>query len=645
MRTTLVAPLALVALAAVLPAQAFAGVASINGVGACPEVSLASAIAAAAPGDTIFVKPGTYVVAAQTISKELTIVSSDANCSAEVPDQVFFEGNNSDRMFTVTDEVTFRGLTLRNNNAPTVDGPLIYVSSGGHARIDDSLLRDGSTGGRGGCVYAFGGHVTVMEDSEIDHCDASAGGGGVAIYYGNFIQEAGSTIRRNSALSSNGGGVLAGVSTLVVIQGDLTANSAVDGGGLYTSNIAIIGGSTFDNNTATGDGAGIHASGGSVDMTDVTLTNNDADGQGGAIYTKAAMDTWDITIRDNAAAAGGGVYVAGGSFDVRSAGVFETNTATGLGGGLAVIYGPSVLLRGDSPNDIVFDGNTAGGRGGGMATNSVDVTIENAKFVRNVSDRQGGGLYATYPSGTFAPLEIVNTRFLSNSATHGGGVFSDGMDIAMSADFTSCDPSTLGKDRFCSEFRYNSATAASGHGGGLRAIGDAEIEVEATSFVGNTGASGGQAVSVKGGGGDVLLRNALVIDHSGASAVQVTDLGRLEVFNSTFSDNAASVDYVSGSGLFHYNLVVGNSGALNATGIVGNCNLMQAGSAGPTGSSNFPLGPLVPPPFDATSTRSDYMPKDPSLAVDACSTGSSEDLDGTSRAQGADYDRGAFERP
>ena len=105
-----------------------------------------------------------------------------------------------------------------------------------------------------------------MEDSEIDHCDASAGGGGVAIYYGNFIQEAGSTIRRNSALSSNGGGVLAGVSTLVVIQGDLTANSAVDGGGLYTSNIAIIGGSTFDNNTATGDGAGIHASGGSVAM-------------------------------------------------------------------------------------------------------------------------------------------------------------------------------------------------------------------------------------------------------------------------------------------------------------------------------------------------------------------------------------------
>ena len=153
-------------------------------------------------------------------------------------------------------------------------------------------------------------------------------------------------------------------------------------------------------------------------------------------------------------------------------------------------------------------------------------------------------------------------------------------------------------------------------------------------------------MAVAGSGSSVLVRNSLVWDHAtGTSALWAESSADLDVRASTLVDNGVPADWDTGTtGAFHRNIVLDNSGTLGAGGISGDCNLLDLGTA-PTGSNNAFLASGAPPQFETTNARSQWMPTTTSAAIDACGAGPAVDIDGTSRAQGADYDRGAFERP
>ncbi|MFK7929734.1 MAG: choice-of-anchor Q domain-containing protein [Myxococcota bacterium] len=616
--------LALIA-APFLSTTAWAG-AGVNGAACLP--SLAAAITAASSGDTIYVAPGTYTISNQTITKDLDIISANNTCNAATTKQVTFEGNNSDPMFTVAGaHVFFRDVTMKNNSVASGNGPILRVhSTGGIATLDNTVVKDGSTGDMGGCIDVHGdGTLALTNGSEVDHCDASGGGGGVRVDNGTVYLLSGTKIRRNSALGSDGGGIHSRASYLY-LQGEVSDNSAVNGGGVYTPNSPNQGSTTL-----IGE-----------------LSRNSASGSGGGFYSSDifhdARFVSDALVEDNTAAKGGGAYLEYGTLTVSDQVEFVGNVATGKGGGVYIGTGATLDAAGDDIGDIRFDSNEAGSNGGAIAAYGDNVSLEFVTITGNEAGSFGGGVHLIKGSFSFSDaVTLDNVRLLNNVASSGGGLYTSGIDVDMASDFGSCDPTTLPKGRFCSEVRFNDADGGSGVGGGIRALNGATVDVKTTSFRGNEATQSGDAVSLKDSGTTVSLTNTLVTGHGlTRSAVRAANGSTLNVSASTFSNNGVPVDFVSGtSGSFHRNIVWNNFGTLSVTGITGNCNLLEDVGAAPTGSKNV----VGNPSFDSSNSRSVYKLQSGSAAIDACGAGPINDLDGTSRAQGANYDRGAFEMP
>ena len=472
-----------------------------------------------------------------------------------------------------------------------------------------------------------GGAVSLWNGAELTGCE-SLQGGGIYVDNGTALLMPGTSVNLSAATDA-GGGIFARLSSLYV-YGDVSDNTAGDnGGGIHVdasfgTSLAVVSGATITGNSSAAYGGGI-----SHEPPYGTLTIN-----GGTV------------ISDNTAVDGGGVAMGDGTLGISGEATLANNAASDEGGGLWLHRLSNATLAGTGVGDIYISANTAGGHGGGLATDTPDVEATFVTFIDNVAAGRGGGVHGNNPLGSSETLSLQNTRFLRNSGSSGGGLYADGLDVEISSDFASCDTSSLAKERFCSEFRKNEATATSGAGGGIAAMNGAVLTVETTSFFQNS-ASQGAALGVHGSTSEALLRSGLVWDHpAGVAALEAVAGGDLEVRASTLVENGAPAIWAAGTtGVFHRNVVYGNSSTLGASALSGNCNLYDDATGGPAGTSNYELQSTDGPQFDTTNARSEWMPLATSVAIDACSTGPSVDLDGTSRAQGADYDRGAFERP
>lgn len=174
--------------------------------------------------------------------------------------------------------------------------------------------------------------------------------------------------------------------------------------------------------------------------------------------------------------------------------------------------GGQILLKG-----CTFSGNTAGEQGGGLYSTNTGVTMVNCELRQNSSGRLGGGAFLR---GSDQLSTIATSVFSENTATSGGGAFFEHTPVAIGG--------TL--------FKYNE----SGHmGGGIYCWGgNAEVEVDGCTFLGNT-------APVLGGG-------AAVVDNASATLTR-----------STFYGNQASGVaglYVPASDVTLSELIVANNG-------------------------------------------------------------------------------------
>ena len=128
----------------------------------------------------------------------------------------------------------------------------------------------------------------------------------------------------------------------------------------------------------------------------LTIQNNTAGGNGGAIYT----ENGDVTISNSlnltnntAKASGGAIYAAAGNVTIPNGIVLTNNNATGDGGGIWA--GQSVTASGP----LTIQNNTAGGNGGAihMAGDGADLTLSPTGITvisNNVAGGNGGSLYS-----------------------------------------------------------------------------------------------------------------------------------------------------------------------------------------------------------------------------------------------------------
>ncbi|MEW6741475.1 MAG: right-handed parallel beta-helix repeat-containing protein [Planctomycetota bacterium] len=442
-----------------------------------PFCKIQDAIDAALPGDTILVRPCTYVENLQINGKDITIRSDLDGDPATVdpaPTTTIIDGgtptdpNESSVVWFrnyVTPACVLEGFTIQNGggtnisgaffgggifcheSSPTIKGNIIKDNVSGYIVspsfgagvacrenaspliTDNEITSNGTVGPTydGGGVFCEDQSDAVIVGNDIDQNSSSRYGGGI------YVSNSDTLIASNhlgSNRSAEGGGILAWYGKQYIENNTLASNTATNGLGgaiwLSAGSESEVNGNVVTGNSAVGGGGGlvIGASSSQVLVTSNAVVGNTSASAGGGIYLSGASVTIDATTVANNTArmSGGGIYCSSGQSTTITGSTFRDNIAGDEGGiyhGGALCWelgaGRSLILKGNS-----ITRNTAPDNGGGVYCNgdvSSSVTISDTAFCQNRSlNNNGGGLYL---SG--CPASINNVTFYGNSASSIGG--------------------------------------------------------------------------------------------------------------------------------------------------------------------------------------------------------------------------------
>ncbi len=205
-----------------------------------------------------------------------------------------------------------------------------------------------------------------------------------------------------------GGGLLAIRSELDITNNIITANSAVNGAGIYAVNHkGIIDNNTINYNVATRSGGGIYITNFKQHISNNIIVHNSA-GAGGGLYVanqlQAAAHIYNNIISENTVSGyGGGLYLADCLSPILN-NIILGNSATSSGGGFYLVNG-----KGDIENNIIA--KNSGWLGGAIYLGDSSSKITNNTIADNISATNvAGGIALTGYSG-----EIKNTIFWENT--------------------------------------------------------------------------------------------------------------------------------------------------------------------------------------------------------------------------------------
>jgi len=235
---------------------------------------------------------------------------------------------------------------------------------------------------------------------------------------------------------------------------------------------------------AGGNSRVLHISGGTVDISGLTISGGSAD-QGGGIKNESGATTslTDMLIQGNTAtinsySAGGGVW-NDGNLTITSSTLANNLTTVGIGSGAGAWNGGTLMIVGST-----ITGNSSVRDGGGLYSNAFGsgVTITDSTISDNDAGDDAGGIFIYLGTNS-----IIGSTISGNTAAgdDGGGIWSFG-----NLDITN---STI------------SGNSAADLGGGWIDIQDAPTTILHSTVTGNSAASGG---------GIYLQGAVLTLDHT-----------------------------------------------------------------------------------------------------------------------------------
>lgn len=389
--------------------------------------------------------------------------------------------------------VSFAGLSLTDNTAGTGGALYLLADAGGSVTMSQTEISNNHSvngaSGSGGGLWIQNRSVeeelsVSMSESSVTGNNASANGGGMAVYGGpgTFrFQSSANTYSGNTA-ELEGGGVLingAGAGTLDFFQDTITDNTA-DGsaGGLYyanlsdglTSNLTITA-CTISRNIAGFTGGGLRISSGqgvlNTNITDSTIASNTArqssgggiwnggdqdlltiagttsvtenlteEGNGGGIYFNS--DNGTLTLKDNVKINynhadmhssdtgnhGGGISVVPGKVTIQDSAEIAYNSALKYGGGISLAEHSSISMNGGSIHD-----NHSYQSGGGVWNHDESSFTMTGGSVENNTAAYGGGFY----NDLGGILIFTGGSIHGNTSTvYASGIYNDGLMYAES---------------------------------------------------------------------------------------------------------------------------------------------------------------------------------------------------------------------
>jgi len=291
--------------------------------------AIQSAIDAATSGDTVLVRPGTYVENINFMGKAITLQSTSG-----------------------------RETTTINGNAA---GSVVTFNSGeGQGSVLDGFTITNGYAGQGGGVYIYTSQPTI-KNCRISYNRSDSGGGGIAI--GNWSTN---PIFDNCIIEGNtasyGGGVYMWYASHPRFNNcEIKGNSATSyGGGLYAVNCCVpnLTRCVISDNTAGSNGGGIYSGWyGWFYMDTCTVVRNSAGSMGGGAFAGyyGDVNAWNTIFADNTATTGGGVCVVSSNSEATLRNCTVTGNTASEGGGF---YSNSEVMRYHIDNSIIYGNST-----------------------------------------------------------------------------------------------------------------------------------------------------------------------------------------------------------------------------------------------------------------------------------------------
>lgn len=331
-------------------------------------------------------------------------------------------------------------------------------------------------------------------------------------------------------------------------------------GDLDVSSSIVINGKGATVDAADLDRAFDVLAGGSLTLSNLTVTNGSAPTtqgatpaeSGGAIRSVGALALDGVSVTNSVVSgtgASGGGIIAGGSLSIDRSTV-SGNSATRAGGGIEVTTGTVTIDR------SALSGNSTGptpGNGGGLhVTGAATTTVDRSTVTANFASAEGGGLWNSSTGTMTVSRSVVSGNEAAGPLADqgGGGLFNEA-----TPDPSAPGGGTLIVDR--SEITGNRATGAggtgatSGSGGGI-------LNDQGTLTVIRSTISGNAAVRAGGGieaklGATTLERTVLTGNSTGPTpgnggGLHLTGAGSVIVERGTVTGNSATNE---GGGLWN----------------------------------------------------------------------------------------------
>ena len=472
-----------------------------------------------------------------TINKDITIDGKGHTIDAKNLGRIFSIGEG----FTVT----LTNATLINGKA--TEGGAIY--NDGSLTLSDVKLSDNAADSYGGAVFNNGhlvvGNSVFDANDIVNRGSASVDYGGAAIYnwYDGVLTVSGSNFTNNIKNYKNGDRLVGAITTI----GDATVS-----------------GSNFVNNSGRWGGA--------ISTAGYLLAGDDVN----------TLTVSGSTFKENGGLYGAGIFVAGSDFTVSDC-VFDKNTAFGKGdmtpnnnNGAAIV----VTDTGKDITGIITDSNFTNNKAhfsGAVDICEGKITIKNSIFVNNSAEYCAGAIAVDSQINKPA-VEIINSKFDSNSAEYGGAIYNYYNLTVVDSTFTNNSKDTIYNFRVANlDLGIKTFTDLQNAIGLVRGTLTLDSDIamtddEAAGFVNGVAINKniridgkGHTIDAKnlgrifsiGEGFTVTLTNATLINGKATEGGAIYNDGSLTLSDVKLSDNAA--DSYGGAVFNNGHLVVGNS--------------------------------------------------------------------------------------
>ena len=445
-----------------------------------PVQQLTNAIAQAAGGSTIIIKPGTYMLADELVAQDTFsyahFLLTTFNASGAASDKsIHLKGE---------DETPWNEKTPEQETV--LDGGGMGVIFYGHANSGRSSSFRNLTFANGKYVKSSGGK------------NYAYGGGAI-------------TFAATQACFPASG---KGIATNCVFR---DCSSETSGGATFYVGVFD---SCYSNCTATVNGGGAYgsckANGNTPGQTNMFVNCTFADCQatksGGALYCEHLNDLPGcFFLNCTAGSQGGAVYTCETVGDLSGC-VFTNNVSTESDAG--ALYAVGTV---SSITNCQFIDNASKNVGGALYLNGVGAVVD-CDFIgnRSMTSGSGGAVYNPKDTG-----RLIGCSFVGNVSQYGGGGY--------------CCSKTIGEVRDC-EFRENTAPVS---GGGL--YGSTLVIVSNCTFVANSTAGDGAGLNCSTVTN--LIGCSFVGNHAAKNAASMNCTGYTFISGCTFSNNVADVNY------------------------------------------------------------------------------------------------------